>query len=103
MAYANIVLILEIAGLFSALNQATVLALQFSLTGISALVWVRAGRPNLLGPLSGFSIKQFLKMEMSPFLRNNPLIVFLAICVGYIYLRHIFLILVLHFFVFSHF
>ncbi len=95
LAYADIVLILEVAGLLSALNPATVLTLQFLVTGISALVWRRMGKPNLLGPFSGVEIRHLLKAGILESLRRHPLLVILVVCVAYVYLGHILRILVL--------
>ena len=56
VAYADIVLVLQIAGVFNALARQVVLALQAVLTGLAALLWLRRGWPHLLGPFAAFRL-----------------------------------------------
>ncbi len=63
LSYADVVIILEGAGLLSAISASVVFALQLSVTTLSMLVWLRAGKPSLFGPFSG------LKFQRLPFAR----------------------------------
>jgi hypothetical protein len=53
-AYAQIVCIQELAGLLSALVPAVVLVFQGLVSAVSAIAWVRKGRPPILAAFHGF-------------------------------------------------
>lgn len=98
LSYADVVIILECAGLLSAIEPSVVLALQFLLTALSVLAWLRAGKPSLLGPFSGLKMTRLGFADILTEARKSPLstslVVLLACSVGYVYARHAQLILV---------
>jgi hypothetical protein len=91
VAYADIVLILEAAGLTNVLRWQVVTALQVLLTGLALVFWWRAARPRLLAPFSGLRPRR-LVAEGRPLLTLIPLGI-VAAGVGYAYLREAQLIL----------
>jgi 4-amino-4-deoxy-L-arabinose transferase-like glycosyltransferase len=92
IAYADIVIILELAGLLSAIDRASVLALQILLTAIALLVWQLNARPELFAPFRAFRLRELRIQEWLKRGRQYPLpaalILLLAVSVGYVYLRH---------------
>jgi hypothetical protein len=89
ISYADIVLILEAAGLFSALAPAVVLTIQILFTAAVVFIWSRKGRPLLFAPFSGLNARGVLNEKAFwAALRNFPLLILLAVGVAYVYLRN---------------
>lgn len=91
VAYSDVILILEFAGLMGALGRPLTLALQIALTAGSFFLWVRDGRTALFGIFSSLTPTK-LAVSWRPGLR--PLLLgLLALLVGGVYLWHVRLIL----------
>jgi len=59
LAFSNLVLIVEIAGGLAILNANGITLIQLILTIASWIVWMRAGKPSLFGPIQNMSGKSF--------------------------------------------
>lgn len=92
ISYADIVIILELAGVLSAIHQVTVLVFQLSLTTISALVWIRMAKPLLFRPFLGPKLQRLDIPGLVGIARQAPvlsaLLILLAGSAGYVYFRH---------------
>jgi hypothetical protein len=78
-SYANVVLAGEIANSFSALNQQWVfLGLHFLFCAASGMLWWRAGRPSLAGPLADGKAGSSSR-SMRAFIKNQPDLALLAL------------------------
>jgi 4-amino-4-deoxy-L-arabinose transferase-like glycosyltransferase len=89
LAYANVVLSIEIASIFGLITPAFVMVTHLVLAGIAWLVWRKAGRPALLGPLQG----RLLFWKGLPPFRKRALVYLMAGAVGAVYLVGAILIL----------
>jgi hypothetical protein len=92
LSYADIVIVLELAGILRAIRPVPVLALQLSLTAVCVLVWLRMGRPPLLGPFTGLRIPRISVRGLFNLVRRSPLLAGLLILLGggvvYVYFLH---------------
>jgi 4-amino-4-deoxy-L-arabinose transferase-like glycosyltransferase len=95
-AYANIVLVLQLAGLFSLIDKVPVLFLQFLITAILVVIWFRNDRPNLLGPFWGINWREYLSRETLLQSLKFPWVHALALGVGFVYIKHVQTILSIH-------
>ncbi len=91
IAYADIVLALQIAGLTNNLTRHVVFGVQLVLTAFGALLWLRLGRPSLLGPFAGYRLGKFSRDRWS--VLGYASAGLLAAAVTYVYLGRIELIL----------
>lgn len=94
ICYADVVLVLQLAGLFSALNFTVVFALQLAATAIAGLIWFLRGRPSLLTPCAGLAPKVLLTRSNLLALLRQPLLILVALGVGLAYLVQARMILV---------
>ena len=83
VAYADIVMVLQIAGLLNAVNTAVVAGVQALFTLGSMLIWWRLGRPALLEPVVGW--RAAWPVWNWPFALKLLSLVVVAGAVGYMY------------------
>ena len=82
LAYANLVLVSEIASLVHQMNQTFFLLAHSALALIAWFVWRGAGKTNLLGP---FKDLPNLKGILSQFGKNSDLtVLFIVVCLAYL-------------------
>ena len=93
LAFADIVLVLELAGLLSAVGVYAVMALQALVLACVLLLWFQRGRPALLVPLARANLRGWWSRWRVIF--RQPLLLLLAAAVGLVYLRHAQMVLVL--------
>jgi 4-amino-4-deoxy-L-arabinose transferase-like glycosyltransferase len=86
VSYAGVVLILELAGLFSAITPVNVLLLQILLTIFSIVIWYLNGKPVLLKPFSSLAIKNLKDNKFISIVYKNPLLSLLAGSIAYVYI-----------------
>lgn len=60
IAYADIILVMEIAGLLASVNRLAVMVLQIIFTASSLILWLRRRRPRLLRPFSNIHLGRFV-------------------------------------------
>jgi 4-amino-4-deoxy-L-arabinose transferase-like glycosyltransferase len=85
VSYASIVLILELAGLFSAITPVNVLLLQILSTTFSIVIWHLNGKPVLLKPFSSLAIKNLKNTKFISIVYKNPLLSLLVGSIAYVY------------------
>lgn len=91
VAYADIVLVLQAGGLTNALIKPVVVALEVLLTACALILWLRAARPQLLGPFSSFRLGGLRGDRYS--VARLIVLVLVGAAVGYLYLRQAQLVL----------
>ena len=93
IAYALVVLVLELAGLLRALAAGPVLLLQLAITSGVLLVWIRRHQPTLLAPLTASGAERLSLRRVSSAGRRYPLVFVLGLAVLLVHLRNAQLIL----------
>jgi hypothetical protein len=86
VSYAGVVLILELAGLFSAITLVNVLLLQTLLTIFSIVTWHLNGKPVLLKPFSNLTIKNLENKNFFSVAYKNPLLSLFVGSIAYVYI-----------------
>lgn len=85
-SYANIVLVLQLSGLFSSITQITVFCLQILFFIVSILLWYFNGKPILLKPFQNLIIKKPQLKEVLLSAIKFPLLTLLIGSTVYVYL-----------------
>ncbi len=94
ISYADVVLIMELAGLFSVITHTAILTLQILLFFILFLAWHFLGKPILLKPFTWLKINYLPNKNIVSIVMNFPLLILLTAGVAYAYIQNALKILI---------